>query len=128
MLWEISLFIIAIAFFLLVVFSIPTIMQVRRTAHHLEQTSRTLNHNLPGILTNVDEITTNLTRTTQSIRSQVEGLSVAVEKIQNMVDDVVGLERELRSEIEPPVVETLNTVTAIVKGLRKFVEVLKGRE
>ncbi len=127
MLWEISLLIIAIAFFLLVVFSIPAILQVRRTAHHLEQTSRTLNHNLPGILTNVDEITTNLTRTTQTIRSQVESLSVAVEKIQNMVDDVVGLEKELRNEIEPPIVETLNTITAIVRGLRTFLDVLKGR-
>lgn len=127
MLWQISLLIIAIAFFLLVIFLVPSLLQIRRTARSVEMTSRTMNQNLPGILTNIDEITTNLTRTTQSVHQQVEGLAESVQKVRDVVDDVVNFEREIRTEVEPPIVETLATVTAVARGVRAFLDVLRSR-
>lgn len=127
MLWEISLLIIAIAFLLLVIFAIPSLLQVRRTAKNVEFTSHTLNQNLPGILTNLDEISTNFTHTTHSVRSQVEGLSGAVGKINEMADDVVNFEKTIRQEIETPIMETVGTLNAIIKGVRAFLDTFRTK-
>lgn len=126
MLWEISLFIIAIAFLLLVLFAIPSLLQIRKTAKSLEVNSNILSKNLPGILTNLDEITTNITKTTQTASEEIEKLSLAVAKVGEMVDDVVSFEKNLREEIEVPVVETLHTLTAVVKGVRAFLDAFRG--
>jgi uncharacterized protein YoxC len=125
MLWEISLLVIAIAFLLLIVFAIPTIIQIRKTVKNAELTTKILNQNLPGILTNLDEITTNLNQTTQTIQEQVDSVKNAVDKFGYIADDVVDFERRLRVEIETPILETVNTVSAVLKAVRAFLEVLR---
>jgi len=125
MLWEISLLVIAIAFLLLSLFAIPTIVQIRRTVKNAEHTTKILNQNLPGILTNLDEITTNLTQTTQTVNEQVDSLKNVVEKFNSIADDVVDFERNIRAEIEAPIMETVNTVSAVIKATRAFLEVLR---
>lgn len=125
MLWEISLLVIAIAFFLLILFAIPTIVQIRRTVKKAEETTKILNQNLPGILTNLDEITTNLTQTTQTVYEQVDSLKSVVDKFSLIADDVVDFERSIRAEIEAPIRETVNTVSAVIKATRAFLEVLR---
>jgi uncharacterized protein YoxC len=127
MLWEISLLIIAIAFMLLVMFAIPSLLQFRRTVKSIELTSKTLNQNLPGILTNIDDITTNLTNATQTVSEQTAGLREVVDKIQDMTDDVVNFERQIRAEIGTPIIETISTLTAIIKGTKAFIEVLRSK-
>jgi uncharacterized protein YoxC len=125
MLWEISLLVIAIAILLLSLFAIPTIVQIRRTARDAEQTAKILNQNLPGILTNLDEITTNLTQTTQTIHEQVDNLKYVVDKVNLIAEDVVDFERNIRAEIEAPIMETVNTISAVIKATRAFLEVLR---
>jgi uncharacterized protein YoxC len=127
MLWEISLLIIAIAFMLLVMFAIPSLLQFRRTVKSIELTSKTLNQNLPGILTNIDEITTNLTNASQTVSEQTAGLREVVDKIQDMTDDVVNFERQIRAEIEIPIIETVSTLTAIIRGTKAFIDVLRSK-
>ena len=127
MLLEISLLIIGIAFLLLVVFAIPSLLQIRRTAKSVEITSRSLNQELPSILTNMDEITTNLTNTTHTVRGQIELFSGVIDKIQEVTDDVVNFEKTIRGEIETPLIETLATLTAFVKGTRAFWDTLRTR-
>ena len=128
MLWEISLLIVAIAFLLLVIFLIPSLTQVRRTARSIEKTTATLHQSLPGILTNLDEITTHVASATNSVSQQVEGVSGVVSKVREMVDDVADFEKTLRTEVESPIVEILGTLTGIVKGVRAFLDALKSRD
>jgi uncharacterized protein YoxC len=128
MLWEISLLIIAIAFLIVVIFAIPALLQIRRTAKNMEITAKTLNQNLPGILTNVDEISTNLSQITQSIHYQVNGVRNVVDKFQKMADDVVDFEQNLREEIESPLMQAISTISAFTKGARAFTEALRRRK
>lgn len=128
MLWEISLLVIAIAVLLIVIFAIPALLQLRRTAKNMEITTKTLNQNLPGILTNVDEISNNLTQITQSIHYQVNGVRNVVDKFQKMADDVVDFEQTLREEIESPLIQTISTISAFTKGARAFTEALRRRK
>ncbi len=127
MLWEISLLIIAIAILFLVIFAIPSIIQFRRTAKNIELTAKTLNQNLPGILTNIDEITTILSDTVHSVSEQTEGLKEGVNKIHDIIDNIVDFERQIRYEIESPLIETVSTISAIIKGSRAFIDVLRSK-
>jgi len=127
MLWEISLLIIAIAILFLVIFAIPSINQFRRTAKNIELTAKTLNQNLPGILTNIDEITTSLSDTVHSISEQTEGLKEGVNKIHDMIENIVDFERQIREEIESPLIETVSTISAIIKGSRAFIDVMRSK-
>jgi uncharacterized protein YoxC len=125
MLWEISLLIIAVSFLLLAIFAIPSLLQIRKSAKSLELTTKTLNQNLPGILTSVDELATNLAESTSSIHHHIDSMKGIIQKFENVADDVVDFERSLRAEIERPIMEIVTTVSAMVKASRVFVDALR---
>jgi uncharacterized protein YoxC len=125
MLWEISLLIIAVSFLLLAIFAIPSLLQIRKSAKSLELTTKTLNQNLPGILTSVDELATNLAESTSSIHHHIDSVRGIIQKFENVADDVVDFERSLRVEIERPIMEIVSTVSAVVKASRVFVDALR---
>ena len=70
--WETSLFILCLAVVVLVVFTIPVLLQLRRTVRNLDVTITTLNQDLPQILKNVDYITENVRQSVQAVRATVE--------------------------------------------------------
>jgi uncharacterized protein YoxC len=127
MLWQISVLIASLAFLLLVIFIVPTLIQIRRTARDAEITIKSVNQNLPGILTNIDEITTNITQATQSVHRNIDGLKEVINKLQLVADDIVQFEQTIRQEIEPPILNTLGTLSGIGKGLKTFMEVSRRR-
>ncbi|NOX37816.1 MAG: DUF948 domain-containing protein [Calditrichaeota bacterium] len=127
MIWEISLLIVSIGFVILVAFLVPTIVQLRRTAKRVEVISDSLNHHLPAILTNLDEITTNLTSILTSGRRQVMMLEEAAQEVKGMVDDIVQLEKDIKRRIEDPFVETFTTLAAVARAIRAFLDVLKEK-
>ena len=127
MIWEISLLIISIGFVILIAFLVPTVVQLRRTAKRVEVISDSLNHHLPAILTNIDEITTNLTSILTSGRRQVLMLEEAAQDIKGMVEDIVHLEKDFKRRIEDPFVETLTTLAAIARAVRAFLGAFKEK-
>lgn len=72
MTWEIGFFVISIAVLLLVLFAIPTLLQIRKTARNAEVTLEVINRELPAILQDVRQITTLTSEVSRSVRSHVE--------------------------------------------------------
>jgi len=70
--WETSLFILCLAVVILVAFTIPVLLQLRRTVKNVDVTVTTLNQNLPQILKNVDSITENVRQSVHTVRATVE--------------------------------------------------------
>ena len=70
--WETSLFILCLAVVVLVIFTIPVLLQLRRTVQNLDVTVTALNQNLPQILKNVDFITENIRQSVHAVRATVE--------------------------------------------------------
>jgi uncharacterized protein YoxC len=70
--WETSLFILCLAVVILVAFTIPVLLQLRRTVKNVDVTVTTLNQNLPQILKNVDSITENVRLSVHTVRATVE--------------------------------------------------------
>ena len=120
MVFEISFLILTLAFVIFSFFSILYLLQLRRTAQSIEEILRSLNKSLPGILTRVDSIAANIADASQILKNQASSLSYSLDKIQNMVDEIILFERMLKKEIETPVMQTIGTCNAIMSGVRAF--------
>mgnify|MGYP003589938395 CR=1 FL=1 len=116
-----------IAILLLVFFMIPLLLQLWRAAKGVNTTIQTINHSLPGILKNLEEMTTHVNRTTTTIHRQVEDLSQAFQKIQGTINLMVGVEEIFRRGIHTSFARKLRTYSAIVKGTRVFLSQLMSR-
>ncbi len=101
--WETSLFILSLAVVVIVVFTIPVLLQLRRTVQSLDVTLTTLNQSLPQILKNIDSITENLRQSVHSVRATVEE----------------AINRSL-----PSILENVDRLTSTVG---RAVDVVKGR-
>ena len=124
---EIILIILSVVFLLFAVFSIPFLIQIWRTAKGMAETLQHLNHGLPVIMKNLEEITTNINRTTTTVQRQVAELSLTLRRIQGIVGVFLGLEEVLRRRMSFPFARTVMTSLAVVKGVRAFVGVLTDR-
>jgi uncharacterized protein YoxC len=126
---EVGVFILGIVFLLLVVFSIPFLLQVWRSAKSITTTLHMLNENLPGILKNLEEITTNINKATYTVNEQIEGLSLVTRRIQGFLSIVTDIENILRAGLRLPVFKTIRNVVAVVTGVKVFLKVfLSSRE
>lgn len=127
MIIEISVLVASISVLALVLFLIPSIIQLRKSARRIEEVSGHLNQQLPEILKNVNQISSNLNFILSSGRQQAEKLGEAASSIKIMVDDIVDFETKLRHRVEDPLIETLTTITAITKAVRAFLAILLNR-
>lgn len=66
-----------------------------------------------------------VTEVTGKINENIEVLGTVVEKIKDTTESVIEFEQKIQNAIEPPVMETINTVTAVTVGIKTFVDSLK---
>jgi uncharacterized protein YoxC len=153
--WETSLFILCLAVAVLVGFTIPVLLQLRRTVRNLDVTITTLNQNLPQILKNVDYITDNIRQSVHAVRATVEEtinrslpsilenvdrltstVGKSVEMVRNRVEDLsLGVERfrggiahiddRLKDSTRSRMSHTLTTFAGLVKRVRTALESVK---
>jgi uncharacterized protein YoxC len=123
---EISLVVLSILFLLIAALLIPFLIQIWRTAKSITITLHMLNQSLPGILRNLEEITANINRATDTVNNHVEGLSRVVGRIQNTTENYLDLERELRTGLITPFFIKMRTLSAALKGIRVFLDVLRS--
>ena len=119
---ETGLVILNVVFLLIAVFSIPFLFQLWRMAKNIAITLQTLNRSLPCILQNLEEITSNIVSATDTVNSHIEGLSSAIKKIQGTLDLVGNLEAVIRL----PFFKTLVTLSAVLEGVRAFLNVFRS--
>jgi len=120
---EIGLVILGIAFFLLIIFCIPILLEIRQAAKDITVTLETLNQRLPSILKNIEEITTNINSSTAAVDREVQNFTYTAERlnlvVKNVVDDLQDIAPVV---IKSPVFQTVKNVFAVVKGIRVFLE------
>jgi uncharacterized protein YoxC len=126
---EIGVFIISIVFLLLVVFSIPFLLQIWRSAKGITATLHMVNENLPGILKNLEEISTNINKATYTVNEQIEGLALVTRRIQGLLNVVLEIDNIFRAGVRLPVLKTFRNVLAVATGVKVFLKVfLSSRE
>jgi uncharacterized protein YoxC len=107
MLWEHALVILLLVLTVLVILLIPTVVQFFRTLQKLSKTLDGVNHDLPQILENLEEITGYTTR--------------ASRKLNHAVDDIVEVQQKISDELKEPALDAIATLSGLIKGLQTFV-------
>jgi uncharacterized protein YoxC len=112
--WETSLFILCLAVVILVAFTIPVLLQLRRTVRNLDVTITTLNQDLPQILKNVDFITDNIRQSVHAVRATVE------ETINRSLPSILENVDRLTSTVGKSVEMVRTRVEDISLGVERF--------
>ncbi len=121
---EIVLVILGIAFLLLVIFCIPILVQIWRTAKDITITLETLNKSLPVLLKNLEDITTNINNSTTVVNQEIQNFSRTADRIHLIISDIVDDVQSITPwAIKSPLFQKLKNVVAIVKGIRVFADV-----
>jgi uncharacterized protein YoxC len=120
---EIGLVILGIAFFLLIIFCIPILLEIRQAAKDITVTLETLNQRLPSILKNIEEITTNINSSTAAVNREVQNFTYTAERLNLVAKNVVDDLQEIAPVVmKSAVFQTVKNVFAVVKGIRVFLE------
>jgi uncharacterized protein YoxC len=124
MLLTISVTVIAAIMVVALIFQIPILLQIRRTAREAEkflETSRTqivpLSHDLTVILQEVKTIL-------QSIHRQVDRVEESVTTVRDAATRLREFEEEILGGIEGPLLELAALIKAISQGVSAFLRVL----
>jgi len=120
---EIVLIILGIAFLLLVIFCIPILVQIWRTAKDITITLETLNISLPLLLKNLEDITMNINNSTTVVNREIQSFSMTADRIHSVISDIADDVQSITPlTIKSPLFQKLKNLVAIVKGIRVFVD------
>jgi hypothetical protein len=158
MTWEIGFFVISVAVLVLVLFAIPTLLQIRKTARKAEITLEVMNRELPVILQDVRQITTLASEVSRGVRFQVEEkisrtarfnlklleglarqmggtlqrLHDGIDRLSTGFDSLkggyAGIEGRMERELRKKIVTGLKTFVLIVGTVRSALETARPRE
>ena len=122
---EIVLIILGIALLLLVIFCIPILLQIWRTAKDIAITLETLNKSLPLLLKNLEDITTSINNSTTVVNREIQSFSRTADRIHLVVSDIVDdIQSIIPLAIKSLLYQKMKNAVAIVKGIRVFADVL----
>jgi len=104
--WELFLVLLLFALTILVIFLIPTILELRKTLANVAKLANNLNKDLPEILENVKIVSGHTTK--------------ATERINEVVADVADFERRISKEIKEPAFEAVASIAGLLSGIQTF--------
>jgi uncharacterized protein YoxC len=152
--WEIGFFMISLAVLLLVVFAIPTLVQIRKSARNAEITLEAINRELPAILQDLHRITTLTNEVSYNVRFHVEEkinkaahfnlkvleslvkqsgnvlhyLQDGVDRVSTKLDsfrgDLTGIEGKVERELQAKLLTVLKVFIVLIRSTRSPLETL----
>ena len=104
----------------LCIYAITVLSRVRNVLIVVEHDVKELSARAIPVMENLEAITDKVKNVTESIDEQIDIVKTAVNSIRGIADNVVNFERRIQDRIEQPVLETVGTAAAIIKGVRTF--------
>ncbi len=74
------------------------------------------------------DLTENVNGVFSKVRDNIDVLSTVVEKVRDTADNIIEFEQKVQNRIEPPVMDTLNTISALTIGVKTFFDTYKSRK
>ena len=109
----------------LVILVFGLIKQAKKINEKIDGFSKDLSDIKPKISDSIDKInslTENVNKIAIKVNDNIDVLGTVVEKVKDTAESVIAFEKKIQSTIEPPVMETLNTVTAVSAGVKTFID------
>ncbi len=116
----ISITVIAAIMVLVLIFLIPVLLQVRRTAHEAEKLIDSVRLQVAPVSRDVTAISREVKSVIQSIHRQVDRVEDGIE----MVHDVAVRAKEFQLEVKRRIEEPLLQLAAVLGGVKRGVEVI----
>ena len=108
------------------VYLVTVLVRLRTILTSVEKDIKELSSKAIPVFENLEVITEKVKNISEGIDEQVETVKHSINSIKEIADNIVGFERRIQSRIEEPVLETISYVAALFKGVRTFVERLRG--
>ena len=121
--------IIILLFIMLVVMVsllIKSIKKITTKVEDLSGTVMTIKPKVEAAIEKVNSLTDNVGKIVTKVNDNIDVLSTVVDKVKDTADSILEFEKRVQSRIEPPVMDTVNTIAAISVGVQTFIEKLKS--
>jgi uncharacterized protein YoxC len=125
MLLTISVTVIAGVMVIAVLFLIPSLMQIRRTAREVENILETARMQIVPLSHDLTVISQEVNGILQSIHRQVDRVEEGVINVRDTAVRLREFEREIEEKIESPLLELATLVSAVTRGVEAFVRMLR---
>ncbi len=114
---------------LLVVLLAAVLFQLWRSAKNMAAALVTINHSLPSILKNIEELTDNVNKAAYEVKGGIEQISSGINKVQAAVSMLDVVKPLLYSKIPTAMAGKLMKLLALFRGMKVFLAVLQtGKE
>jgi len=107
---------------------INLIKYTKKLSKKVETISKDFSEVKPKLLETVEKVNflaDSLTTVTKNVNNNIDVLGTVVDKVKDTAESLIEFEQKIQNTIEPPVMETLNTITAVSVGVKTFFEALK---
>ncbi len=106
----------------LCVYLIVVLARVKEALGNVEKDVKDLAAHAVPILENTEYITARLKSVAENVDDQMLTVRESIASIREIADNVVALERKIQERIEGPVLEGVSYLSAIITGIRTFVQ------
>jgi uncharacterized protein YoxC len=108
------------------IYLISVLIRVRTILSVVGEDVKELSAKAIPVLENLETITERIKHVTESIDEQVDTVKDSINSIKIIAESIVNFERKVQERIEEPVIETVGTLAAVLKGVRTFVARLRA--
>ena len=108
------------------VYSIILMRDAKKVLNQLETSVREISETSRPVLENSGVITGKIREIAENVDGEFLSVKGAVDSFVGAVEDIVDLERKVRSKVEDPIMDTAGYLAALTKGVRTFLRVLKS--
>ena len=121
--------IIILLFLCIIVGIIKVLGQLRRTSEKFDEITGSIKdfqNSMKPVIEKASDLLDTSKNIAKKIDDNVDKLKTVTDNLKTVADNVIEFEEKLRSKIEPPVLDTIASYSAIVKGVKAFVEKFKS--
>ncbi|HLF15763.1 MAG TPA: DUF948 domain-containing protein [Bacteroidota bacterium] len=115
-----------LAVIILCAFLIAFLIRLRGILEVVEKDIKELSSRTLPVLDNLEVVTDKIRNIAENVDDQVELVKDSINSVREIADNVVDFERRIQARIEEPVLETIGTIAAVLKGVRAFFVRLKA--
>jgi uncharacterized protein YoxC len=125
MILTISVTVIAAIMVVAVLFLIPILMQIRRTAREVEKTLETARMQIVPLSHDLTVISQEVNGILQSIHRQVDRVEEGITSVRDTAVRLQEFEKEIEEKIESPLLQFAALVSAVSRGVEAFIHILR---
>ena len=110
----------------LCVFLISLLSRLRTFLAGVEKDLKEISSKAIPVFENLEIITEKIKSVTENIDEQVVMVKHSITSMKEIADNILNFERRIQERIEEPVMDTVTMFVAAFKGVRAFVDRLRG--